>query len=198
MSIYQQTWEDLRARFDFPPQPPRWPPFQPWHHSFQPGEWAVLWGLLEFVRPQRMLEIGVQEGHAAAPILQGMADLRLYVGVDVPDTFSTVEAYHRQAPELVRGHLAMRDARFALLLLGGGTASLGGLLAPGQFDAVLIDADHTAAGVARDTALADQLIRPGGLIVWHDLETYPPVEKFLQQRPGTVWASGNIGWQFAE
>ena len=40
--------------------------------------------------------------------------------------------------------------------------------APGSYDLIFIDADHSYEGVRRDTALGLPLVAPNGYIVWHD------------------------------
>ena len=40
--------------------------------------------------------------------------------------------------------------------------------APGSYDLIFIDADHSYEGVRHDTELALPLIAPTGYIVWHD------------------------------
>jgi predicted O-methyltransferase YrrM len=45
----------------------------------------------------------------------------------------------------------------------------------GFFDSCLIDGGHTADIVENDTAIATRLVRPGGLVVWHDFCPEPDV-----------------------
>jgi predicted O-methyltransferase YrrM len=45
----------------------------------------------------------------------------------------------------------------------------------GFFDTCLIDGGHTAAIVENDTTLAMRLVRPGGLVMWHDFCPDPGV-----------------------
>jgi predicted O-methyltransferase YrrM len=40
----------------------------------------------------------------------------------------------------------------------------------GPLDLLFLDGDHSAAGIARDFALYEPLVRPGGLIVIHDID----------------------------
>ncbi len=53
----------------------------------------------------------------------------------------------------------------------------------GAFDLVLIDGDHSAAGVALDTELAKQIVTDSGVICWHDANpkpTYMDVRHYLE------------------
>ena len=45
----------------------------------------------------------------------------------------------------------------------------------GFFDTCLIDGGHTAEIVANDSAIAIRLVRPGGLVLWHDFCPDPDV-----------------------
>lgn len=54
----------------------------------------------------------------------------------------------------------------------------------GTFDFVLIDGDHSLAGVDLDTKLADKLLTRDGLICWHDANPKPKymdVRLYLEQ-----------------
>jgi predicted O-methyltransferase YrrM len=46
----------------------------------------------------------------------------------------------------------------------------------GYFDLVFIDGDHSLKGVSKDTQLATQVIRPSGVISWHDANPKPKYE----------------------
>lgn len=54
----------------------------------------------------------------------------------------------------------------------------------GRFDLVFIDGDHSAAGVSMDTDLASKIIKPTGVICWHDAnpkKRYLDVRRFLEE-----------------
>ncbi|MCX5720880.1 MAG: class I SAM-dependent methyltransferase [Nitrospirae bacterium] len=50
-----------------------------------------------------------------------------------------------------------------------------------RVDFVFIDADHSYAGVMHDTEKAFDMIRPGGLVVWHDYLVIGDVTKAIVQ-----------------
>jgi len=58
-------------------------------------------------------------------------------------------------------------------------------LDPGPYkssmDMVFVDGSHSAAYIANDTALAMQVVREGGIIVWHDYLVWNDVTTFLQK-----------------
>ena len=60
------------------------------------------------------------------------------------------------------------------------------ILPPGFFDSILIDGGHTPEVVASDTEKAFRLLRPGGLIMWHDF--CPPIYKDFEGTLGVMTA----------
>lgn len=58
----------------------------------------------------------------------------------------------------------------------------------GAMDYIFIDGDHSYEGVKNDTEKAIELLKPGGVIVWHDYAAKSPgvldyLAEFSQQRP---------------
>lgn len=131
------------------------------------GELEVLVALIASVDPRHVLEFGVNEGRTAAAILEYVPGIVQYVGVDVEPGYVTPLPIQRNEVPANPGHLAAADPRFHLILKPGGSRDLRptDLI---DYDAAFIDGDHSAAGVKHDTALARNVVRPGGIIVWHD------------------------------
>jgi len=77
---------------------------------------------------------------------------------------------------------------------------LGEFLGPEVFDLVFVDGSHDFVSAKRDTALALQLVVPGGVIAWHDYGDpgFPDVERAAaiffpdQKLDGLV---GSLGWR---
>jgi predicted O-methyltransferase YrrM len=59
-------------------------------------------------------------------------------------------------------------------------------LPPGFFDSILIDGGHTPEVVISDTLKALELLRPGGLIMWHDF--CPPIYREFEGTTGVMTA----------
>ncbi len=140
---------------------------------FHPGELEVL---LELCAGATVIvEFGCHEGRNAAAALRNIPELERYVGVDVPAGYVTTMAVQRREVPAAPGCLAMHDPRFELIVRPRGTFDLAASELPAA-NAVFIDADHSRAGVENDTALARQIVRPGGIIIWHDDNGLPVVE----------------------
>jgi len=133
------------------------------------GELETLIALLRPLKPRSIAEFGVNEGRTARAILDNIPGIERYDGVDVLPGYVFEKKVQRGEIPGRPGHLARGDHRFTLLLCKRGTLDL----QPRDFfgwpyDAVFIDGDHSRAAVEHDTRLARQLLRPGGLIIWHD------------------------------
>lgn len=133
-----------------------------------PGELEVLVALIASVRPKAVAEFGVNEGRTARAILDNVPGIEAYEGWDVlPGYKFTCEVQANEVPAKP-GWLAADDPRFRLHLSSGGTRDLVGTTLAPLFDAIFIDGDHSRAAVENDTALARAMVRPGGMIIWHD------------------------------
>jgi predicted O-methyltransferase YrrM len=132
-----------------------------------PGELEALIALVRSVQPKSILEIGVNSGRTAKAILDNVPGIETYQGVDVLPGYVPEKSV--QAGERVDnpGSLAASDPRFHLILKARGTFDLtvADLL---PADVIFIDGDHGRAAVTHDTELARALVKPGGVIIWHD------------------------------
>lgn len=146
-----------------------------------PDDRPALLALARTIRPRTVVEFGVQEGRTAALLLRECPWIRDYLGVDVPADFAPALDGQRTEVPAVAGHLVSADSRFRLLLVPGGSATLrpDGLVA--EADLVYIDGSHAEADVRHDTALARAIVRPGGVIVWHDYPSCIGVQRVIDQ-----------------
>lgn len=127
----------------------------------------ALLALLRGASARRVLEIGVQEGSTAAFLLANMPELEGYQGVDVLPGYRFARTNQASEVPRVPGGRVAGDPRFGLVLRARGSFDLTAAdLEP--CDAVFIDGDHGLEAVRHDTALARSVLRPGGVIVWHD------------------------------
>ncbi len=212
MSVKQCSWEELVEMYGFPDCPVSdWPPYSPGANSLQPGELWVYLSLLQGMCAKSVVEIGVNEGHVAEAVLASCPSVEYYLGIDIPNTLDWVadtpdeheipegeSIDYERSSKRIRGHLALRNTRFTLLLSPGGFEALPYYMLPTGIDAVLIDGAHTYKPVKWDTAWALSAVRTGGLIVWHDIELWPGVKSVVEEFPKTVYGAGNIGWYFKE
>lgn len=142
---------------------------------FNPGELDALLHMFESVSARTIIEFGCHDGRNAAAALRNLPTVDRYVGVDVPPGYVTKMAVQRKEIPAQPGHLAADDPRFELILRPRGTFDLAADDLP-MADAVFIDADHSKEGVENDTLLAMSVVRPGGIVIWHDDNCLPVVE----------------------
>jgi len=126
------------------------------------GSWStptqdvvMLLKLVRCAKPKRLMEIGSFRGYTALYFAQHVESDATIVTVDrYPDHG---EAY-RQTPEAERIERRVGDTGPELFAKD----------APGSYDLIFIDADHSYGGVRRDTELCLPLVSQNGYIVWHD------------------------------
>jgi predicted O-methyltransferase YrrM len=147
-----------------------------WHANpyLGPEETAIVIDLVRSVDARVMIEIGCQKGITAKNILKHAPSIEHYIGIDVePDYVPTLRGQASEVPE-VAGIEAGDDPRFELVIRPRGSLDLTPLdLEP--CEAMFIDGDHSEAVVTHDSLFARRLVRPGGIIVWHDYRN-PAVE----------------------
>lgn len=132
-----------------------------------PGELDVLIELFRSVGARRIAEFGCNNGRTAAAVLRNLPSVERYIGVDVPAGYSFACKVQARETPAIPGEYALDDPRFELKLRPLGTFDL----TPEDFpecDLVFIDGDHSEAAVRHDRDLAMRIVRPGGLVVYHD------------------------------
>lgn len=142
---------------------------------FNPGELEALLHLIESVSAKVVIEFGVNEGRTPAAVLRNIETVERYIGIDVTPGYQTIMPVQRREVPAKPGHLAAHDPRFELIVRERGSFDLTAEDLP-QADAVFIDADHSRQGLMNDYTLARRVIRPGGVIIFHDDNCLPVVE----------------------
>jgi predicted O-methyltransferase YrrM len=131
------------------------------------GELETLVALVRSVCPHHVIEFGVNVGRTAKAIMANVDGIERYTGIDVAPGYVPAKAVQRNEIPAHPGELVAADPRFQLVVRPRGSLDLTAAdLAP--CDAAFIDGDHGREAVLHDSALARALVRPGGIIVWHD------------------------------
>jgi predicted O-methyltransferase YrrM len=158
---------------------------------------AEIHGLLRFVaadQPERLLEIGTAGGGTL--FLLGLAAHRsaTIISVDLPRgefgggyPLWKIPLYRGFVRRTQRLHLIRGDSHAPATLERTRRALRGEPL-----DFLLIDGDHTYGGVRRDFEDYGPLVRPGGLIAFHDIaepgEQRPGADRLLGGEVPRLWA----------
>jgi predicted O-methyltransferase YrrM len=137
----------------------------------EPGEQEALLALVGSVTPapEVMVEIGVNIGLTAKAVLQHVPSISRYIGVDVEAGYRFEGAWQQHDRPAEPGRLVKGDPRFRLMLRGNGKAAE----MPQSSDVVFIDGDHGPRHVLEDSLWAASVVRPGGMIIWHDYGNTP-------------------------
>lgn len=121
-------------------------------------ELAILGLVVQHVQPKRVLELGTAEGRTTANLaLHSPPDAEV-VTIDLP-------APAEPASGKLFSNLPLRHK---ITCLSGDSTRFDWAHYRQSVDIVFIDACDDYEGVKRETAVAFQTIRPGGLIFWHD------------------------------
>jgi predicted O-methyltransferase YrrM len=128
-------------------------------------ETAIVATLVNEVQARVMIEFGCNDGRTAKALLRGVPSLERYIGIDVePGHRPALSCQNQETPTLA-GIYAAADPRFLVLLKDSRMLTADDLEA---CNAVFIDGDHGKAAVEHDSRLARELLRPGGVMIWHD------------------------------
>ncbi len=114
------------------------------------------------LRPATVLEVGVAQGGTLGRWALGAADDALLIGVDA------------RPPE----HIPHRAGQTLRLLAADShtpeaLAAIRAELGDRPVDFLFIDGDHSAAGVRADFEAFAPLVRPGGIVAFHDICRHP-------------------------
>lgn len=142
---------------------------------FNKGEIETLLTLIDSVKAETVIEFGVNNGRTPLAVLRNIKTVKHYVGIDVEMGYKTEMPVQRNEVPAIPGELVLDDARFKLLVSANGSFDLSPNDLP-KADVAFIDADHSMRGVLNDYTLARQVVRSGGLIIFHDDNCLPVVE----------------------
>lgn len=142
---------------------------------FNPGELDVLLHLMESVGARTVVEFGVNTGRNPAAAFRNLPTVQRYIGIDVTPGYETVMPVQRREVPQRPGELVADDPRFELIVKRRGSFDLTPADLP-ECDVAFIDADHSTLGVLNDYRLAKAVVRPGGLIIFHDDNCQPVVQ----------------------
>jgi predicted O-methyltransferase YrrM len=151
--------------------------------------------------PTRLLEIDVGYGGTLFLLARAAGDRARLAAIDLPPE----PARYHQSKELLFQVFRSRGQRIRIFPTGSRNPAT--LDAVSRFlgdgiDVLLIDGDHTYEGVSTDYRMYGPLVRPGGLIAFHDIvpgacEKVGEVARFWAElkeaAPGEVTEDGGAG-----
>lgn len=151
-------------------------------------EAACLGALLKLARARRAFEFGTYRGFSTTQIVLNMPPDGHVFTLDLPVTNLTTK-FELDTPgefdvvqDTRKGELIPNELRERITFLSQDSA----IFDPGPYensmDLVFVDGAHTAEYVKNDSEKGWKMLRPGGVICWHDCRfNSPGVIKYLHQ-----------------
>lgn len=140
------------------------------HEHFAPGPSQNVREIADFVEYASghpidvVCEIGVQDGGNTMLLAHGLPEVRVLVAVDLlVRNRKRVRSMLRPDQE----YHAVSGPSYGRKTFQAVSRALAGR----PVDLLFIDGDHTAEGVTRDFLCYRELVRPGGIIAFHDIHT---------------------------
>jgi predicted O-methyltransferase YrrM len=127
------------------------------------SEFLRLLSLVREARPRRLVEIGTGRGGTTFLLSHAAASGSTLVTVDLrfdPPLASALPLLAAAGSDIVT---------FQADSQAEATAAAVRAAAGGRVDVLFVDGDHSCEGVRRDFALYSPLVRPGGLVAFHDI-----------------------------
>ena len=134
-------------------------------------ELARLAQVLAGVQANRVLEIGTASGGTFAVLAQASSPAARLISVDLPGGLGgggypawKARIYAQLTKPTQESYFLRGDSHTSII-----QDRVVSLLADELLDVLFIDGDHSYAGVKRDFEFYSNLVRPGGLICFHDI-----------------------------
>lgn len=146
--------------------------------------------IVDDLRPNTLLEIGTDRGGTLCIFSRLAGPDSTIISLDLPTESVSYRwffefifksfTYGKQRLHLLRGDSQSREMAGAVRNIMGESKKL---------DLLFIDGDHSYKGVKRDFELYSDLVRPGGVIAFHDIAEHPTpaceVSKFWSEIKST-------------
>lgn len=155
--------------------------------SMSPSEVMAIGAMVRLLKPERVLEIGTFEGNTTVNLAANApSDARVYTldlppawggtfGLEVPDIHDNAAPGRHTG----RQFIASRYAGKVKQLWGDSARFDWDEFSP--FDFILIDGCHTYEYAVADTRNALRVVRPAGVIVWHDYGMLEDVSRAVDE-----------------
>jgi predicted O-methyltransferase YrrM len=165
-------------------------------HAFQvPEELARLLEEVRALNPQAVLEIGTHRGGTLYLWARLARPDAILISIDLPGGkfgggYSSFRApiYRKFAQERQKLHLLRADSHSPATL-----EEARRLLSGRALDLLFIDGDHTFEGAKKDWEMYAPLVRPGGLVVFHDV-----AGNYEDTQVKAFWDSIKTGYVYRE
>lgn len=155
--------------------------------SVSPMECAALAALAHLVRAERIFEFGTYKGVSTTQLALNVGENGRVFTLDLPEDHP---AYSLPIPrpeereiaaEGQKGILIPQDLRDRVTFLQSDSATFDEIPYLGSIDLVFVDGAHSYEYVKSDTEKGWRMLRPGGVIAWHDcVASHRDVVRFIK------------------
>lgn len=120
--------------------------------------------LIKMTGAANVLEIGVFEGETSVKMIEALPYGGKYTGIDINDYLN---------------HDLNSFGADVEFILGESIQVMQGM-DPEQFDLIFVDGDHSWANILPEFKEIERMIKPGGIMAYHDTIHIPDVKKLME------------------
>ena len=156
--------------------------------SVSPLECAALAALSHLVNAKRIFEFGTYKGVSTTQLILNLAEGGMVFTLDLPEDHP---AYSLPIPkpeersiaaEGGKGILIPRDLLDRVIFLSDDSAKFDETPYLGSMDLVFVDGAHSYEYVKSDSEKGWRMLRPGGIMAWHDCNAnHPDVVRYIRE-----------------
>jgi predicted O-methyltransferase YrrM len=144
-------------------------------------EAAALAALIKLSNAKRVFEFGTYKGVSTTQIALNLPEDGVVYTLDLPDDHPVYLEYTQLASESGMKMLVPADQMHKVKFLKADSAQFDTSPYRQTMDLVFVDGYHSYEYVKNDTEKAFEMLRPGGIIAWHDCEpNRPEVVRYLR------------------
>jgi len=178
--------------------------FPPVGASVSPMECAALAALCHLVGAKRIFEFGTYKGVSTTQLALNVAEGGTVFTLDLPEGHPAYELpipkpeERAIAAEGGKGILIPRDLLDRVSFLSADSATFDVNPYLESIDLVFVDAAHGYDYVKNDSEKGWQMLRPGGIMAWHDcVASHPDVVRYIKEVHGDAKLVGGTALAFA-
>jgi len=153
-------------------------------------EAAALSALIHKINAKRIFEFGTYKGVSTTQLALNLPQDGMVFSLDLPEDHP---AYSLAIPKVAeqqitaekgKGVLIPRDLGVKVTFLRADSAKFDTTPYRGSMDLIFVDGAHSYEYVKNDTVKGLEMLRPGGIIAWHDCTpSHPDVVRYLRTLP---------------
>ncbi len=157
--------------------------------SVSPMECAALAALSRLSRAKKIFEFGTYKGVSTTQLALNVEEGGMVFTLDLPEDHPAYSLpipkpeEQQIAAEGGKGILIPRDLLDRVTFLSSDSATFDETPYHGTMDLIFVDGAHSYEYVKNDTEKGWEMLRPGGVLAWHDcVASHPDVVRYIKER----------------